>query len=102
MINNIEISTVAIVNQASLQINFNHNWYQEDVEEIKQHLFSLLSDHHIIEAIIGADREYFRFTWQQEYFILNFECYSQSCWIENETTPNAALLEKLKSALTQL
>lgn len=94
-----KIASLILINENSLQINFINNWYQEDVSQLTTDILSALTGHHILEKISGADRENCRFEWQQEYFMLNFECYSQSCWIENETTPNLSLLNSIKQHL---
>lgn len=60
-------------------------WHQEDVKSFYESLFSLVENIVIKEVISGADRENIRFLWQQRYdFVLNFDCYSQSCWLEAE------------------
>ncbi|XPF92995.1 DUF3630 family protein [Colwellia sp. RE-S-Sl-9] len=92
----LKISSVELVNQASLQITFVESWYQEDIPLLTSLVLNFLKDHYLIETTQGADREYTRFKWQNDYFLLNFECYSESCWIENETTPNIPLLNLIK------
>ncbi|WP_077339755.1 DUF3630 family protein [Pseudocolwellia agarivorans] len=92
----LKISSVELVNQTSLQITFVAGWYQEDIPLLTSLVLSLLKDHYLIETTQGADREYTRFKWQDDYFILNFECYSESCWIENETKTNTPLLNLIK------
>lgn len=95
----ISIASVTLINPNSLQVVFNDNWYQEDITTLALYVLCLLEDHHVIETISGADREYCRFEWQQNHFIINFECYSESCWIENETIPNTTLLNSIKQCL---
>lgn len=66
-----------------LTLYYNNYWYQEDIEYLYLQLFSSLKKWNIQERIVGADRECFRFSWQDSYyFTLNFDYYSQSCWIE--------------------
>ena len=67
-----------------LTVQFKHNWFQEDVESLADLLFKLLTPIEIQEKILGADRENIRFSWSGHYFILNFDCYSQSCWFEGQ------------------
>lgn len=93
---NAQILSIDLVNQNSLQITFTEAWYQEDIPQLTSCILNYLSELHVIEKTSGADREYTRFEWQQDYFIINFECYSESCWIENETTPNIPLLSLIK------
>lgn len=98
----ISIISSKIINQNSLQITFSDDWYQEDVPQLISNILSSLKDHHVLENISGADRENCRFQWSKGYFIANFECYSQSCWIENETTPDVQLLTLLQQSLVIL
>ncbi|WP_426359072.1 DUF3630 family protein [Pseudocolwellia sp. HL-MZ19] len=99
MLEQSKIASLTLINENSLQIIFHEIWYQEDVSQLTADVLSALKDHNILETISGADRENCRFEWQQEYFMMNFECYSQSCWIENETTPNLSLLTTIKQHL---
>lgn len=102
-INNlISITSSEIINENSLQLIFADDWYQEDIPQLITIILSFLKDHQILESISGADRENCRFMWRTDYFIINFECYSQSCWIENETTPDIELLNLLKQSLETL
>jgi hypothetical protein len=86
----------AITKEAEyLTLTFDQPWFQEDIEELTQQVFATLTPVNIQEKIIGADRENIRFSWQAYYFILNFDCCSQSCWLEgqdNESSDNITLL----------
>ena len=76
-------------------------WYQEDIKCFYDRLFSLLDDITIKEIISGADRENIRFLWQQrDDFILNFDCYSQSCWLEAENEFSQQQIPALFNSLT--
>jgi hypothetical protein len=79
-----------------------NDWYQEDIPQLITNILVFLKGHDILESISGADRENCRFKWRTAYFIINFECYSQSCWIENETTSDIELLTLLKQSLDTL
>jgi len=74
------IQSIYIIDQ-QVSIIFQQNWFQEDIKELSQLILSTVSQHQIKEKIVGADRESLRFLWQRSEFILNFDCYSQSCWI---------------------
>ena len=93
------LASISLINENSLQLVFAKNWYQEDINALTTLILNSFEDHQVIETISGADREYCRFEWQKNYFIINFECYSESCWIEHETTPNIALLNSIKQCL---
>lgn len=82
-----------------LVLYFCSPWEQEDLTNLTELLFSGLNSSQstvqIQERILGADRENVRFCWQSHYFILNFDCCSQSCWIEGQdlqSTENLPLL----------
>lgn len=66
-------------------IGWLNTWYQEDIEDLLSVIVSLSNDIEIVEKLIGADRESIRVIWQQQfYFVLHFDFYSQSCWIDGE------------------
>lgn len=75
--------------QRLLLITFDHEWDQDDIAQLSDIVLQQLNheaaqDLHVIEHVKGADREYFRIRFQQDYLILQFESYSNSCWIEPE------------------
>jgi hypothetical protein len=71
-------------NHEYLNVIFIANWYQEDVNNLVELLFEPIMPLNIQESIIGADRVNTRFDWHQHHFVVNFEFYSQSCWIEGQ------------------
>lgn len=81
---NFFITAIKIINRNSLQVLFNDDWHQENILNLSELVFEKLDHHQIIERVLGADKEYVRFVWKQHAFIINFECYSQSCWLEHE------------------
>lgn len=85
-----------------ITINFNEYWYQEDIKALSEQIFHEFEGMEIQENIYGADRENIRFGWQNLYFILNFDCCSQSCWLEGQdekSTENITwLFDVLKEA----
>lgn len=70
----------------ALAIRFSHVWYQEDISELYSALIQKLSNAILLEHIIGADRESYRFEWQQLEYIIYFDFYSQSIWCEQQPT----------------
>ena len=64
---------------------FNKSWLQEDIATLKQLIVEKISKLTEVEHVIGADRETVRLAHHQQIFILNFECYSESCWLEAES-----------------
>ena len=71
-------------NHEYLNVIFIANWYQEDVNNLVELLFEPIMPLNIQESIIGADRVNTRFDWHQHHFVVNFEFYSHSCWIEGQ------------------
>ena len=80
---------------------FEQEWFQEDITELKKIILSKMENVAIIEHVKGADREDIRFSWCGAYFSLRFEYYSQSCWIETESSTDILILDPLH-ALYQL
>jgi hypothetical protein len=75
-------------------------WYQEDIEFLKAKVFDNLPVITVLEVIEGADRVNIRFVWQNKsYFSLNFDCYSQSCWIEGEDVVSTQQLGSLITSI---
>jgi hypothetical protein len=85
-----------------LTLSFMHSWFQEDIEILMKLVFNPLNTAIVQERIMGADRENIRFSWQEHYFILNFECCSQSCWLEGQDNASTDYLEQLYSNLTKV
>tara|TARA_B110000467_G_scaffold160960_1_gene181182 strand:+ start:173 stop:505 length:333 start_codon:yes stop_codon:yes gene_type:complete len=97
------ITSVKIESQY-LGIFYEDIWYQEDIAAIQQSLLSMVKEAKVVEKIFGADRENIRFIWKNQYhFVLNFDCYSQSCWLEAEDDLSfkhlLSLAEQIKETL---
>ncbi len=91
-----------ITNHADyLAVNFENEWFQEDIETFSEVIFEALMPISIQEKILGADRENIRFTWREHCFILNFDCYSQSCWFEGQDGKSTEYLAELYLALVK-
>lgn len=96
----LNITNVVLIQNNSLQISFNKDWYQEDINNLAEFIFTKLKHCQITEEILGADMKYYRFEYNEHQFILHFECNSQSCWIEKEIDNDKntmPLLLKLKA-----
>jgi len=79
---------------------FDHVWFQEDIADLCHLIFTPLENIDIKEKIIGADRENIRFQWHQRFnFIINFDFYSQSCWLEAEDSVSQSQLPSLYSSI---
>jgi len=91
------------LNNEQLIFSFSGFWYQEDIEQLLQQILANSSKISILETIKGADRENTRFVWHDKfYFALNFDCYSQSCWLEGEDEMSSKQLKQLMEALNIL
>ncbi len=91
----LNITTVALINNNSLQISFNNDWYQENISNLSEFIFEKLDHCQITEEVLGADMKYYRFVYNEHQFILHFECYSQSCWIEKEVDNDQSIMDLL-------
>ncbi len=83
-----------------IAIIFDQNWFQEDIILLRKPLLNKIPDHQIKEITLGADRESIRFLWQTAEFVLNFDCYSQSCWICAQDDISATKIQSLYNLLT--
>ncbi len=95
--------TVQSINFADEQIAilFDQNWFQEDIIMLRQLLLSKIPDHQVKEVILGADRENIRFLWVSAEFVLNFDFYSQSCWICAQDEISTPKIQSLYNLLVQ-
>jgi hypothetical protein len=84
-----------------ITVLFNQIWFQEDIATLYQLLLKKIPNHYVKETIIGADRESVRFQWRETEFVINFDCYSQSCWFETQDPHNAKKAYSLFNLLTQ-
>ncbi|WP_246129131.1 DUF3630 family protein [Colwellia demingiae] len=84
-----------------LNVTFIKDWYQENIATLIDLLFLPIMPVTIQEKIIGADRENIRFRWENNYFVLNFDYYSQSCWIEGQDSSSTEQLPTLHLAITK-
>ena len=82
-----------------IDLRFNDYWYQEDIEELYNNIKNILKDVSLLESTLGADRHNYRLLRNETYLILNFDCYSQSCWIEVETEKEVNHLDNVSLIL---
>ena len=80
---------------------FDQSWFQEDIIKLRQLLLDKVPEHHLKEITLGADREDIRFQWRDAQFILNFDCYSQSCWFSVQDEMSQSEIHPLFNHLTQ-
>ncbi|WP_138140218.1 DUF3630 family protein [Colwellia psychrerythraea] len=84
-----------------LNVTFKNDWCQENIATLIDLLFLPIMPVTMQEKIIGADRENIRFRWDNNNFVLNFDYYSQSCWIEGQDSPSTEQLATLHLAMTK-
>ncbi len=95
-----KIKTILIINQ-QISVIFEQSWFQEDIETLSQLILVKLPKHIIKEVTFGADRENIRFQWQHAEFMMNFDYYSQSCWINAQDENSLTNIEPLYNFLTK-
>ncbi|WP_448549512.1 DUF3630 family protein [Thalassotalea fusca] len=68
-------------------------WQDEEISGMINWFFTRFTQCVSREHILGADRVSERFEWQSREYVLNFESYSQSVWIEAFTVevPDSAV-----------
>lgn len=89
-----------IIDAVILPIEFTPEWYQEDIPVLRSCIVKPLSSLKEVETLTGADRENTRFTYDNHEFMLNFECYSQSVWIEALPPLSTTSLQQIKTLLS--
>ena len=95
----IKIQSVDLVDE-QITVLYEELWFQEDIEKLRAALLNDIPNHNIKEITIGADRENIRFEWQLAEFVLNFDCYSQSCWFSAQDESSKSMLPSLFAKLT--
>lgn len=96
----IAVQAIAFANN-QITILFNQNWFQEDINSLSQLLFNNITNIHIKEVTVGADLEHIRFQWQDTEFIMHFEYYSQSCWLDTQDPQGVIEINSLFTLLQQ-
>ncbi|NMP16968.1 DUF3630 family protein [Thalassotalea sp. Y01] len=70
------------INSHTVSLDLANQWDQEQALSLSQEILAKLGQHQVIETIAGADRFDCRFRFAEQDFVLHFEHYSESCWIE--------------------
>ncbi|MDN3652972.1 DUF3630 family protein [Thalassotalea ponticola] len=87
------------INNHTVAITFTDDWQIEQTEDLAKHILSYLDEHQVLEKVIGADRFDCRFRFLQCDFVLHFEHYSESCWIEAQDRFNQRGVQDIVAAL---
>lgn len=69
-----------------INIRFQQSFDYEDIDELANQVIGLFTHNKVVEVIPGADRMNYRIYWRENNYVINFEVYSQSCWLEVETS----------------
>lgn len=94
-----QLISSTLENNNLLLLKFSDFWDQEDIAHLASLFFSKLPQARQLEHIQGADREYYRFTFEGSYLILHFECYSNACWLEAEDQVQTDAIADIASQL---
>ncbi len=78
---------------SSIVFGCQNQWTLEDIPTLQQCFLAQLPQFTVLEHIQGADRCVVRLTWKNWYFSLNFECYSESIWLEADDEQSTAALK---------
>lgn len=87
--------------EQSILLTITPEFDYDDIEQIAAICWQAISGAEVVEEIPGADRINYRFRYNQHYFVLNFEVYSQSCWIEVEAGSAHPALEVLLAGFSR-
>ena len=91
----LKIDTISLYEQQSIMIVFNSEWIQESIDQLSGLIMKQCEQLKTLEVTTGADRAYIRFEYKGDFFTLQFECNSQSCWIEAEDETSRQTLPQL-------
>ena len=91
------IQSSHLVEEQALNLILSCQWHIEDAEQLAHQVVALIDDARIVELIPGADRFSARLACPHGYFCLNFEEYSESCWLEAEDDASRQRLATLLS-----
>lgn len=96
----LKIKSISSINE-QISIIFEENWYQEDIEYLRQLLLDKLTNYKMKEVTLGADRENIRFEYLSAEFVLNFDFYSQSCWFSAQDELSSLKIHHLYKVLLE-
>ena len=91
-------STLDSVHQ-NLYFSFEQMFEEENYLQFTQAITDKWLNTRIIEHVLGADRVNIRIEYKGLIYVLNFEFYSQSCWLESEAPAPISNLEIILSQL---
>jgi len=76
-----------------ITLSYRQDWSQDELDLLIKQFFLQYSCFEQGERVLGADREIVYFLWQEYRLTLNFECYSESIWIEALASSSTLLAE---------
>lgn len=99
------IELLGDVDNPYIHVVFCLPWQQEDIDELSAHVISLFDDAAMIDHAQGADIETYHIRAFDTELLLNFEVYSESCWVEvvnnQDVTSIVKISEKIKSKISE-
>jgi len=97
--NNIKIIDLEEIDLKTLQLHFNVEWTMDDKAAVIEHIL-LLTSAKTLAVAEGADLYCLRIKLGVSEFLLNFEEYSNACWLECVTDQDISGLQKIKLLLS--
>lgn len=80
----------------TLLINIAPEFTQDDCSQLTDTILARWSNASLVEIVEGADRYCARVKYNNGIYLLNFEIYSQSCWLEAESPENIHTISQIK------
>ena len=84
-----------IIKPELIELRTHSIFEQEDMTPMAHYLLSKIVDSTLIDIVEGVDRACYRVELQGQNFTINFEIYSQSCWLEPEAAQELTILHKV-------
>lgn len=94
----IKIIHIEAVSAKVLQLSFNVSWTMDDTTAVVEFILERLSAQ-VIEFIQGADIYCLRIKYAEAELLLNFEEYSNACWLECTTAQDICALQDIHQLL---
>lgn len=90
---------IELTEQQTIIFRFEQYWESEEIVDLQSQITRMITDIDEVEQVQGADRQYLRFSWQGYSYILQFESYGQSCWLESDAANEAEAINVIHQHL---
>ena len=87
--------TKATLHQDYISFEFEQSFEQEDIAQLNAKLVTHFPQAQVLETYLGADRVSYRMQVHEQYWVIHYEVYSQSCWLESEYETTEVELKSL-------